>query len=231
MIRFGWVFKALGAEERVIAIVRGTPPFWIVDIPGAGAWALYQAGSKAEPGSSFRSDCWPYVDTIPEGKTVSCFAKRPLARSNGLMHHVMDDASQNSVVWMPAHTLEASVAVDRKTNDRADEQAKKATRAARAPAELRQDCDDYPQNIQDAGFCLGMVTWPAGNIQGLVKRDFGASAFKALQHRSVQKALAKERRNETTVRLPSDGGHLLVSDGPLQWCALCGTKGLIHQIG
>ena len=124
----------------------------------------------------------------------------------------------------------ALIAIDRKNNDRADEQAKIATRAFRAPAELRQDCDDYSQNIEDAGIWLGMVTWLAGNLQGTVKRDSGASALRALQHRSVQKALAKDRCKETTVRFPSDGGHLLVSDGPMQWCALCGAKGLIHQI-
>ena len=91
------------------------------------------------------------------------------------MHHVMDDASQNSVVWMPAHTTEASVgvkklsdgsaltAIDRKTNDRADEQAKLATQAVRAPAGIRQDYDDYFQNIECAGIWLGLVTWLAGN--------------------------------------------------------------------
>ena len=173
-------------------MARGIPPSWVIDIPGAEAWALYQARSNAEPGSSFRSDCEPCVDAIAEGKVVSCSAKRPLARVNSLMHHVMDDASQNSVVWMPAHTTEASVgvkklsdgtaltAIDRKTNDRVDEQAKIATRAVRAPAELRQDCDVYSQNIEDAGIWLGMVTWLAGNLQGAVKRDFGASALRAL---------------------------------------------------
>ena len=132
-------------------MARGTPPSWVIDIPGAEAWALYQAGSKAEPGSTFRSDCKPCVDAIAEGKAVSCSAKRPLARINSLLHHVFDDADQNAVVWMPAHTTEANVgvkklsngtaltAIDRKTNDRADEQAKLATQAVRAPAAIRQD--------------------------------------------------------------------------------------------
>ena len=41
-------------------------------------------------------------------------------------------------------------AIDRKTNGRADEQAKIAAEAVRAPPEMRQDLDDYWQNIEDA---------------------------------------------------------------------------------
>lgn len=234
---------ALDTEERIFAIARGIPPHWVVDIPGTEAWAIYQAGLKAEPGSSIRSDCKPCVDTIIEGKVVSCSSKRPLARVNSLMHHVLDDAGPNSVVWMPAHTTEASIgtkklsdgsvltATDRKTNGRADEQAKIAAEAVRAPPEMRQDLDDYWQNIEDASIWLGMVTWMAGNMQGPVKRDSGASALKAMQHNKQQEVLKKDRCIEPSIRVPSEGGHVLVSDGQLRWCAMCGTRGFLRSIG
>ena len=54
LARLGWAFVALDAEDKIAAIARGIPPKWIHDIPGAEAWALCQAGSAAEPGSTFR---------------------------------------------------------------------------------------------------------------------------------------------------------------------------------
>ena len=171
MIRFGWAFVGLDSEEKVVAIARGTPPSWIVDIPGTEAWALYQAGLAAEPGSSFRADCRPCVDAIAEGEKLSCSAKRSLARVNRLMHHVMDDTSRDKVVWMPAHTSEADVgnkrlsdgialtATDRATNGKADKHAKAAAQKVRVPAELRRDYDDYSQNVLMQPFGLG---WSRG---------------------------------------------------------------------
>ena len=76
-----------------------------------------------------------------------------------------------------------------------------------------------------------MVTWLAGNLPGPVKRDSGASALKALQHKSKQGALKKDRRSGPAVRLPSEGGHLLVADGMQHWCASCGIKGPLYKIG
>jgi hypothetical protein len=58
------------------------------------------------------------------------------------------------------------IAVDRRPNDRADEQAKIATAATRVPEEIRSDFDDYRQNVEDACTWLGMVTWLAGNLPG-----------------------------------------------------------------
>ena len=243
LTRLGWAFVALDADDRIAAIARGVPPKWIGDIPGAEAWALFQAGSCAEPGSTFRSDCRPCVEALAEGKVAACSAKRPLARVNGMMHHAMDDVEQGAVVWMPAHTAKQCVGIkklsdgslltdqDRRANDRADEQAKLATSETRAPPEIRQDFDDYRQNILDACAWLGLVTWLAGNLPGPVKRDSGASAFKALQHRGRQGALKLDRKRQPVVRLPSDGGHLLVADGKLQWCAVCGSRGSLEKIG
>ena len=54
---------------------------------------------------------------------------------------------------------------------------------------------------------------------------------KALHHRSLQKAMAKDRCNVPSVRLPAAGGHVLVADGQLHWCAICGARGKLHSIG
>ena len=182
-------------------------------------------------------------NTVLRAKTAACSAKRPLARVNGLMHHVMDDVDPSAVVWMPAHTSTQSIGTkklsdgsfltteDRQTNDRADEQAKIAATAIRAPSEIRQDYDDYQQNVLDASVWLGMVTWLAGNLAGPVKRDTGASALKALQHKGRQGALKLDRRQQPAVRHPSEGGHLLVADGTQHWCALCGIRGTLYKLG
>jgi hypothetical protein len=147
------------------------------------------------------------------------------------------------VVWMPAHTTEACVGVkrlsngslltasDRRANARADEQAKLATEGVRVSAKLRQDFDDYAQNVFDACVWLGMVTWMANNATGPVKRDSGASALRALQHRQVRSALKEDGAADRAIRLPSTGGHLLVCDGQLQWCAMCGVRGQLSKIG
>ena len=175
---------------------------------------------------------------------MACSAKRPLARVNRLMHQAFDDTGPGSVVWMPAHTSEADVgikklsdgsrltAIDRKLNGKADEQAKIAAESVRAPLTVRQDHDCYMQNIEDASIWLGMVTWMAGNLQGAVKRDTGASAIKAMQQRGRNQAEAGKRRwPPLATRPPSDGGHLLVSSGLKQWCAFCGVTGYLHEIG
>ena len=149
----------------------------------------------------------------------------------------------NKVVWMPAHTTEACIDVkrlsngsvltinDRKANDRADGQAKMAANASRVPPEARQDFDNYIQNVEDASIWLGLATWLSGNAQGPSKRDSGASALKAMQHRRMQEVLKLDRHKEPVVRLPSEGGHVLVSVGKQHWCALCGSKGPLHLVG
>ncbi len=55
--RLGWAFTVVNAEGIIIAAARGRPPAWIRDVPGAEAWALLQAATRALPGTSFRIDC------------------------------------------------------------------------------------------------------------------------------------------------------------------------------
>ena len=81
LARFGWAFVALDGDDKIAAIARGVPPK-----------------------STFRSDCGPCVEAFLEGEVAACSAKRPLARVNSLMHHVMDDVVPSAMVWMPAHT-------------------------------------------------------------------------------------------------------------------------------
>ena len=103
--------------------------------------------------------------------------------------------------------------------------------AIRVPPAIRKDYDEYTCNVRDAAIWLGLATWMTGNMQGAVKRDSGASGLKALQYRQLQGALKTERQGNVPIRLPSDGGHLLVADGRWQWCALCGAKGSLTKIG
>ena len=51
--RLGWAFVVVNAENVVIANASGIPPDWIVDVPGAEAWAVLQASMVAEPGTAF----------------------------------------------------------------------------------------------------------------------------------------------------------------------------------
>ena len=137
-MKLGWAFAVIGKCNEVLAIASGTPPEWIVDIPGAEAWALFQAAMHSDPGSDFRSDCKPCVDSIGWGRRSACSAKRPLARVMNMIFNAMDDADEGAVVWMPAHTAAHDVGnkclgngqkltlTDRRANNVADTHAKLA---------------------------------------------------------------------------------------------------------
>ena len=66
--RNGWAFIAVDDNGEVTASAKGVPPPWVTDIPGTEAWALYQAASRAMPGTAFRTDCEPCVTAIHHGR-------------------------------------------------------------------------------------------------------------------------------------------------------------------
>ena len=55
--------------------------------------------------------------------------------------------------------------------------------------------------------------------------------MKAMQRKRMQEVMKRDRYKEPVIRLPSEGGHVLVSTGRQHWCALCGPRGLLHQVG
>ena len=65
--RLGWSAVVVDDSGRTIASAKGIPPEWIVDIPGAEAWAILQGTGMVMPGSPFRVDCKPCIDAIHRG--------------------------------------------------------------------------------------------------------------------------------------------------------------------
>ena len=55
--RVGFGLVALNCKGEVTAKAFGTPQSWIDSVPGAEAWAVYEALRNTVPGSSVRSDC------------------------------------------------------------------------------------------------------------------------------------------------------------------------------
>ena len=59
--RTGWSFVVLDRHRIICAAAYGLCPPWITTIPGAEAWALFQAGSRAVPGTHYRVDANPWL--------------------------------------------------------------------------------------------------------------------------------------------------------------------------
>lgn len=250
-LRVGWSFIAVGENREVIASARGTPPEWVIDIPGAEAWALVQAAMHAELGSDFRSDCQPCVNEVEAGPTEACKATKPLARVMSILHFALDDYRKGSVVWMPAFEGIAAVGVkelpngeklaraDVSANKMADEQAKIAAHEFRTSERLRQDLKQYDENMRDAAWWLGMVTWEANHQPPPVCRDTGASRFKAniaKRKKEGQQSEDQQSNNKQPppkkrwIRAVEDGGHSLTPCGVKWKCTRCKIKWPLHRL-
>ncbi len=107
--KLGWSFVVVGVDGAVIAAARGTVPCWITDVPGTEAWALMQALMRAEPGCTYKVDCFQVVDGIKRGKKWATAAQRPLARIFGIIFAHADDVDPEAFIWMPAHTRQVDV--------------------------------------------------------------------------------------------------------------------------
>ena len=237
--RLGWSFAVLGAGGETVAVARGLPPVWVTDIPGAEAWALYQAGTVAEPGSVFRCDCKPCVDAFHNGREWACAANRPLARVFRLVHTALDDVRPDDVVWMPAHTKHAEVGVrelgngtvlterDRRGNEIADVHAKAAVAAHRVPRERVEAFRLHCEAAQRAARWLGRVTWLASNQPAPCTRDSIASRATALKRAAVGRRTTKRRFGEVTgaCRGAAQGGHELIREGARWRCVSCRVAG------
>ena len=189
----------MGSMSRALKWWRhgGSPPGWVRDIPGAEAWAIYQAGTIAEPGSVFKSDCKPCVDAVHSGPDWACAAHRPLARVFRLVHTALDDVEVEDVIWMPAHTKPDDVGVrelgngqllterDRRGNALVDANAKAAAERYRVPRALVEAELSRVRRAKEAARWLGRVSWLATNQPGPVPKDNDGSRDEA---RRVAKA-------------------------------------------
>ena len=246
--RLGWA--VIGLDERGVKVVeaRGVPPGWVRDIPGAEAWALYQAGTIAEPGSAFKCDCKPCVDAVHNGPTWACAAHRPLARVNRLVHTALDDVEAEDVVWMPAHTKPTDVGVrelgdgqllterDRRGNALADANAKAAAERYRIPKAMVETEICRTRRAKEAARWLGRVSWLATNQEGPVRKDNDGSKEEAKRMAKARGeppgGAARKRKGRGESREGGGGGsggaagHLLEKADSGRWaCTRCLASG------
>ena len=231
----------VGLDEQGTKVVeaRGVPPGWVRDIPGTEAWALFQAGTIAEPGSVFKCDCKPCVDAVHNGAEWACAAHRPLARVFRLVHTALDDVEVEDVVWMPAHTKPTDVLVrelgngqllterDRRGNALADANAKAAAEVHRVPRALVETEIRRIQRAKEAARWLGRVSWLATNQKGPVPKDNDGSRAEAVRAaRARGEPAPGPRKRRKRVEAGGDGagtaGHQLEKTGGGGWrCSRC----------
>jgi hypothetical protein len=238
--RNGWAFVAVDSSGQITAAAHGVPPDWIDDIPGAEAWAVLQAASRAQPGTQYRVDCKPCVDAFHKGLAWATRDNRPLARVHRLMFMALDDTDAAAMVWMPAHTKETDVgqvslgdgslltAVDRMANNEADMLAKTAVEAHRVPEQVRSQIKELDRLVEATARWVARATWAAGNQKVQPHRDTEASraARTAAARAMKQEGTARpcKRVKMATLRPAALGGHTLWYNGGAWQCRTCKTK-------
>ena len=191
--RLGWSFVVINEAGHVIAAARGSPPYFITDIPGTEAWAILQASAFALPGCRLFSDCKPCVDALHAGRAWACSAKRPLARVFLLLFDSFERSGldPSDVTWMPAHTYVSDVgiklrgdgvpitALHRLGNSLADNQAKLAAGQHAVSQQIVDLLGDFSSQALTALQWLGRVSWLATHHGKLLARDSEASRLRA----------------------------------------------------
>eukprot|EP00929_Paragymnodinium_shiwhaense_P102607 TRINITY_DN65803_c0_g1_i3.p1 TRINITY_DN65803_c0_g1~~TRINITY_DN65803_c0_g1_i3.p1 ORF type:complete len:967 (+),score=210.69 TRINITY_DN65803_c0_g1_i3:52-2952(+) len=213
---------AVDTQGEVVAAAHGVPPAWIDDIPGAEAWAVFQAASRAEPGSQYRVDCKPCVDAFHKGREWATSDKRPHARVHALLFAALDSTPPEAMVWMPAHTTEADVgraelgdgsllsAQDRWANAEADKLAKKAVEQHRVPKHLRDELKKREELVESTARWVAMATWAAGSQAEFPFRDTDASRTAARRLPSEDSGAKRKQKSKVVVLRPvALGGHTL----------------------
>ncbi len=217
LARNGWAFVAVDVQGQVLASAHGLPPPWIVDIPGAEAWALLQAAMVAELGSEYRLDCEPCVNAVKRGKAWATAAARPLARVFGLVFSAIDDTPPEAFARMPSHcgldevgkarlsdgTLLADI--DRRSNALADEHAKAAVEVHRVPLDVRREVKNAAERVRSIAMWLGRVTHLASSRPGLQRRDTEATR----RARACRRAAGDARAGATVRCATAETGRLL----------------------
>jgi hypothetical protein len=234
--RCGWSFVAVDRVGNVTAAAYGLTPDWVDTIGGAEAWALFQAMSRAVPGSSFRVDCKPCVDMVHAGEAVATEGRRILARVFKLVFTALHDSE--SVVWIPAHTSESDVgvkvigngqtltAIDREANSLADKLAKLAVEEHRVPPNVRSAFGKHFKLQEELVRWIGLVGYLANHSEGTPTRDTEASRKAGLAAAAARRGLrsgGEKRRRATVVARPvALGGHRLTLADSNRWnCSVC----------
>ncbi len=236
--RLGWSFVAVDTEGRVVAAARGRPPSWVRDVPGAEAWALLQALSRALPGSTFYTDCLQVARAMWRGRKWATAAQRPLARTFNLLFSASDDRAPGDFVWLPSHKGTASVGViklsngatmteiDRVTNQLADDHAKHVARRERVHDSVREELERLQTVVADVARWIGIATASANAQPGPVVRDSTGTLGRLYGRRGKRGASTGSRRPPLPPRLveprpPSLGGHVIVRDARVARCIVC----------
>jgi hypothetical protein len=240
LARNGWAFVVVDPQGHIVASASGATPDWVDDIPGAEAWALLQAASRAEPGCAYRVDCEPCVKAVHRGRKWATSDRRPHARVYGLLFAALDDTDNDAVVWMPAHTKSSDVgvlrlsngesltAVDRMGNAEADRLAKLAVEAHRVPKHIRDMVRDHDRLVEKTARWVAKATHEAGHQHQQPHRDTEASrqlAVAASRQRAIDGSLGPARGTRTvSIRPVALGGHALRFSGGTWSCTACKRK-------
>ena len=208
--RVGYGFAALDAEGNVTAKAYGTPPQWINSVPGAEAWALFEALRNSVPGCRIRSDCESVVNRFKSGRKAATAKNVKLARLWRMIFDCCDcfeDPSKSiDLVWMPAHTSKSQIgtarkgdrtkltAEDRKGNELADALAKKGARLHRVPRAARNKLEVAERVALRAALQLGITTKAANATEEVHFSEDGKSIIRLVRDSNGDpKAAAKKK--------------------------------------
>jgi len=78
--RVGFGLAAIGQQGQVNALAYGVPSCWVDTVPGAEAWAIYEALKVSVPGTPIWSDCEGAVNRLKNGRAAATGSAIKLAR-------------------------------------------------------------------------------------------------------------------------------------------------------
>jgi len=203
----GFGILAVGEQGQVLAAAHGRPPEFVLNAPGAEAWALHIVLSHVAQPPMITTDCLGLISQLVRGFDDALSSRKPLARvwaliANSLDHAAPADWTHRRFRWMPAHKARSAIGtafcsdgspvtfLDWRANRLVDMLAKAAAARGRAPRALRSLLDVAAQAVEFSAALLGLTThaansyttteWRAdGTAHTLTRRDAQPPAFLA----------------------------------------------------
>lgn len=219
--RNGWAFVVLNHTGRIIAKACGVAPDWVDDIPGAGAWALLQAATGAEPGCTVFCACQPCVRAVHAGVAWATSDRRKHARVHNVAKAAWGDSGPDSLILMTAHCTDDEVgslhrgdgvAITKdgiKGNGEADRLAKMAADMHRVPEGTRIRLNQQKNLIQNTVKWIGRAAYLANNHETAPTRDVdtfrAATACAKKQRAAARSSKSKLSKRKVAVRLAAVG--------------------------